>query len=140
VDVIKGFFPVLLAGRLFHDPALAACCGFFAVAGHCYPFAIGFKGGKGMATAMGAFAALGWEPFLSSLALFTLAVAITRFVSLGSVLAAGAYPLFLLLLFHGSRSLFLWSLAISILVIVRHKGNLQRLFSGTERKLGEKNT
>ncbi len=55
-DVLKGFLPVFLALRLFDEPRLAAVCGLAAVVGHCYPFAIGFRGGKGVATALGAFA------------------------------------------------------------------------------------
>jgi len=138
VDVLKGFFPVWLAVRLFHDPALAACCGFVAVVGHCYPFTIRFRGGKGVATALGAFIALGWAPLLVSVAVFLLAVGITRYVSLGSILAAAAYPLSLLFAFHGPRAVVLWSLAVSILIIIRHKTNVRRLLSGSERKLGEK--
>lgn len=137
VDVAKGFLPVFLGIRIFHDPALAALCGLLAAFGHCFPFSIGFKGGKGMATSMGVYAALAWPPFFASLALFVVTVAVSRFVSLGSVLAAASFPFFLLLL-HGPRSAFVWSLAIAVLVIFKHKDNIGRLAGGTEAKLGEK--
>jgi glycerol-3-phosphate acyltransferase PlsY len=137
VDVLKGFLPAFLALRLFHDPFLAALSGFLAVLGHCFPFSIGFRGGKGMATSIGAFAAVAFPPLLASLAVFVLTIAASRFVSLGSILAALSYPLFVLL-FHGPKAVFLWSLAISGLVLFKHKANIQRLLGGTERKLGEK--
>jgi len=138
VDVLKGFFPAYLGLRLFHDPSLGAMAGFLAALGHCFPFSIGFRGGKGMATSMGAFAALAFPPFLASLAVFAVTAAVSRFVSLGSILAALSFPLFVLL-FHGQKPVFLWGLAISTLVILKHEGNIRRLLAGAERKLGEKN-
>jgi glycerol-3-phosphate acyltransferase PlsY len=137
VDVLKGFLPAFLALRLFHDPSLAALAGFLAAFGHCFPFSIGFRGGKGMATSIGAFAALAFSPLLASLAVFVLTIAASRFVSLGSILAALSYPLFVFF-FHGPQAVYLWSLAISALVVFKHKVNIQRLLAGTERKLGEK--
>ncbi len=91
-DVLKGFLPVMLALTWFDDPVFAALCGFLAVLGHCFPFAIGFRGGKGMATSIGAFAAIAWAPCLASLGVFIVVVSLTRFVSLGSILAVVAFP------------------------------------------------
>jgi glycerol-3-phosphate acyltransferase PlsY len=137
VDVLKGFLPAFWGVRLFHDPSLAALSGFLAVLGHCFPFSIGFRGGKGVATSAGAFAALAFPPVLGSLAIFILTAALSRFVSLGSILAALSFPFFLLIL-KGPMSVFSWSLATAGLVIFKHKDNIQRLLSGTEHKLGEK--
>lgn len=137
VDVLKGYLPAFLGLRLFHDPFLAAFAGFLAVLGHCFPFSIGFRGGKGVATSAGAFIALAVPPTLASLAVFILTVALTRFVSLGSILAALTFPFFVLL-FRGPRTVFVWGLAIAVLVIFKHKDNVSRLLGGTERKLGEK--
>jgi glycerol-3-phosphate acyltransferase PlsY len=137
VDVLKGFLPAFLGLRLFRDPSFAAMCGFLAVIGHCFPFSIGFRGGKGIATSLGVFLALALPPTLASLAVFVLAVAVSRFVSLGSVLAAVSFPFFVLFI-HGPRGVFLWSLAVSALVVFKHKDNLRRLLGGTEKKLGEK--
>jgi glycerol-3-phosphate acyltransferase PlsY len=137
IDVLKGYLPVFLGFRLFHEPLLAALAGFLAVLGHCFPFSIGFRGGKGVATSAGAFIALAVPSTLASLAVFILTVALTRFVSLGSILAALAFPFFVLL-FHGPQTVFLSGLAIAALVIFKHKDNVRRLLGGTERKLGEK--
>jgi glycerol-3-phosphate acyltransferase PlsY len=137
VDVLKGFIPAFLALKLFHDPALAIVSGFLATVGHCFPFSIGFKGGKGMATSMGAYAALAPLAFLASLAVFALVAAAGRFVSLGSILGSLSFPVFALL-FHQSSKLVFGSLTISALIVFRHKDNIKRLIAGTERKLGEK--
>lgn len=137
-DVLKGFLPAYLGLRLFQGPAVGAMAGFLAALGHCFPFSIGFRGGKGMATSMGVFAALAFPCFLASLAIFVVTAAASRFVSLGSILAALSFPLFVLL-FHGPMPVFLWGLAISALVVLKHAGNIRRLFAGAERKLGEKN-
>jgi glycerol-3-phosphate acyltransferase PlsY len=136
-DVFKGFLPVFLALKWFDDPVFAALCGLLAVVGHCFPFAIGFRGGKGMAAAVGAFAAIAWAPCLASLGLFLLAISLTRFVSLGSILAALAFPV---IYFAGGGPLpaALIALGTSALIIARHASNIGRLLKGTERKLGEK--
>jgi glycerol-3-phosphate acyltransferase PlsY len=138
VDVLKGFLPAFLGLRLFHDPSVGAMAGFLAALGHCFPFSIGFRGGKGMATSMGVFAALAFPSFLASLAVFVVTTAASRFVSLGSILAALSFPLFVLL-FRGPMPVFLWGSAISALVVLKHESNIRRLLAGTERKLGEKN-
>ena len=139
VDVLKGFLPAFFALRYTGDAVFAALCALLSVAGHCFPFAVGFKGGKGVATSLGAYAAIAWEPCLGSLGLFLLAVGATRFVSLGSLLASLAYP-FLLYALGGPKGAVLISLAITALVVFQHRGNIGRLLSGTERKLGEKST
>lgn len=136
-DVLKGFLPVLLASKWFADPVFAALCGLLAVVGHCFPFSIGFRGGKGVATSLGAFAAVAWAPCLGSLGLFFLVVGLTRFVSLGSVLGALAFPF---IAFAGGAPVTVAAIAlgIALLVVVRHRANIGRLLSGTERKIGDK--
>jgi glycerol-3-phosphate acyltransferase PlsY len=137
VDILKGFLPVALAGRWFDDPVFAALCGFLAVAGHCFPFAIGFRGGKGVATSLGAYAAISWAPVLGGLGLFLIVVGLTRYVSLGSILASLAIPV-IFLISGGPPAVAGVAMAIALLVVVRHGGNIRRLVRGTERKLGEK--
>jgi acyl phosphate:glycerol-3-phosphate acyltransferase len=137
VDVLKGFLPVVLAGRWFDDPVFAALCGLLAVVGHCFPFAIGFRGGKGVATSLGAYAALAWAPVLGGAGLFLVVVGLTRYVSLGSILASLAIPV-ILYFAGGPPAVAGVALAIAVLVVVRHGGNIRRLINGTERKLGEK--
>jgi acyl phosphate:glycerol-3-phosphate acyltransferase len=136
-DVLKGFLPVFLAMKAFDDPAFAAASGFAAVVGHCFPFAIGFRGGKGMATSFGAFAAVAWAPALACLGLFVVIVALTRYVSLGSILAVLAFPV-IDLIGRGPAAAAAVSCAIAVLVVVQHRANIGRLVRGTERKFGER--
>jgi glycerol-3-phosphate acyltransferase PlsY len=135
VDVLKGFLPAFLALRWLGDPVFAALCGFLAVVGHCYPFSIGFRGGKGVATSLGAYAAIAFVPCLAGVGLFLIVTAATRFVSLGSMLASLAFPI-LVLATGGSGGVAAVSLAIAVLIVLRHRGNIARLLAGTERKLG----
>jgi acyl phosphate:glycerol-3-phosphate acyltransferase len=139
VDVLKGFLPAFLGLRLFHDPTLAALAGFLAVVGHCFPFAIGFRGGKGMATSVGVFAALALPLALACLGVFVLTIVLTRTISLGSILGVLAFPL-LTIITRGPSGIFPWGLALAALVVFKHAGNIQRLLNGTERKIGERKT
>ena len=136
-DVLKGFLPVVLAVKIFDDPLLAAICGFAAVVGHCFPFAIGFRGGKGVATSLGAFAAIAWAPCLASLGLFLVIVALTRYVSLGSILGSLAFPA-VFLVAGGRKDVAIVAAALALLIVLRHRANIGRLAEGTERKLGER--
>jgi glycerol-3-phosphate acyltransferase PlsY len=110
--------------------------GFLALVGHCFPVWLRFRGGKGVATAAGVFAALCPWAFLAALALFLLVVSLSRYVSLGSLTAAAALPLLVYLLwaphFAPPESVTLGSLAIAALVIVQHRGNIVRLARGEE--------
>lgn len=135
VDILKGALPAVLALRLFDDPAFAAQAASLAVLGHCFPVYIGFRGGKGVATAAGAMAALAPWPAAACLAVFATAVAVTRYVSLGSLLAAAAFPALALLLGESPPAAG-WSVAIVLVIFVRHAGNIRRLLQGREAKLG----
>ena len=137
VDVIKGALPVFLAMGLFPNYTLALASAFAAVLGHCFPVYLRFRGGKGVATSMGAYALLAFKPFLVSLALFLLIIALTRFVSLGSLVSTFCFPLSALL-FHQEMGMVIWGLAIFLLVFFKHRENIQRLMKGEERKLGQK--
>lgn len=136
-DILKGFLPAFLALKWFGDPAFAALCGLLAVVGHCYPFSIGFRGGKGVATSLGAYAAIALWPCLASLGIFLVAVGLTGYVSLGSILGSIAFPV-IVLATGGPWRVAVLSLVIAAVVILRHGGNIVRLISGRERKLGEK--
>jgi len=137
-DILKGFLPALLAQKLFHDPQWSVICASLAVLGHCFPVYIGFRGGKGVATGGGAMFSIAFFPTLCSLGVLVVTITLTRFVSLGSILAALAFPLFLLL-FRTPAALVALSLPIVLIILVRHADNIRRLISGTERKFGEKN-
>lgn len=137
MDVLKGAIPVFLALKLFPDKKFALLCGFLAVLGHCFPVFIKFKGGKGVGTTVGFYAVLALKPLLLSLALFLIIIAITRYVSLGSILATLSYPFFVFL-FKGEIEIIYLSFVIFLLIVWRHKENIERLIKGRERKLGEK--
>jgi len=136
-DILKGFLPVFLAAKWFADPVFAAFCGLLAVVGHCFPFSIGFRGGKGVATSLGAFAAIAWAPCLGSLGLFLIMIGLTRYVSLGSIVGSLAFPV-IHFAAGGPPVVAAVALAIAALIVVRHKSNIRRLLAGTERKFGEK--
>jgi glycerol-3-phosphate acyltransferase PlsY len=136
-DVAKGFLPVFLALKLFEDLIFALICGFLAVVGHCFPVYIKFRGGKGLATTLGAYAFLAFKPALLSLAVFLIAVGISRYVSLGSLLAILSFPVFTFL-FKEEIQVVYYGIVLFFLVVFMHRGNIARLIKGTERKIGEK--
>jgi glycerol-3-phosphate acyltransferase PlsY len=136
-DVLKGFLPAFLAVKLFRDPRLALMASFLAVLGHCFPAYIRFRGGKGVAATIGAFAAVAFRPFLLSAGVFVLIVVLSRYVSLGSIIATLSFPLWVVL-FQGKPMTVVWGIAIASLVILKHSGNIRRLLKGRERKFGER--
>jgi glycerol-3-phosphate acyltransferase PlsY len=136
VDILKGFLPVFLALKLF-DTKLALLCGFLAVLGHCFPITLKFKGGKGVATSVGVYLAVALEPLLVGLAVFIIIVALTRYVSLGSMMAMMSLPVSIYFI-QENRDAVILGVAILLLIVLKHSGNIRRLVQGTERKLGEK--
>lgn len=133
-DTLKGFLPLLAyQSWLSPTPAQLGLACVVAILGHCYPVYLKFKGGKGVATALGIFLVLSPKAVLGALVVFILAVAISRFISLGSVLAALSAPLLILMLDH-PQPIFLATLAIAMLVIWRHRSNIRRLLDGTENR------
>jgi glycerol-3-phosphate acyltransferase PlsY len=137
LDVAKGAVAVLLVRLVTADPRYAAAAGFAAVLGHVFPIFYGFRGGKGVATAVGAFLVLAPGPMGLSVAVFLLVVLLTRYVSLGSVIAMTLLPL--LAGFLGAS----WPAVVAaagtaVLVIFKHLENLKRLARGEERRLGSK--
>ena len=139
LDAAKGWFAVWLAARLMHgETGFLVAAGFFALLGHCFPLWLRFRGGKGVATAAGAFAALCPEAMIAALILFALVVWFWRYVSLGSLAAAATIPLFVYFLwaphFAPPNVVTLGSLAISAVVIFKHSGNIGRLVRGEEPK------
>ena len=137
MDILKGFLPVFLAIKLFPDQRFALLCGFLAILGHCFPVYIRFKGGKGVATSIGLYLALTTWPLLIGIAVFLIVIALTRYVSLGSILAMSSMPISIYLI-QGNRDIAILSIAISLLIVLKHHANIRRLLDGNERKLGEK--
>jgi len=138
IDVLKAALPVWLALKYFPaDRWVAFGVAMMVVLGHCFPVFIGFKGGKGVSTAMGSYAVLAPIPFLVSLAVFVGVIAATRYVSLGSLLASLSFPL-IVYFSRGDGNLAALGLAVFAVIALRHAGNIQRLFRGQERKLGQR--
>lgn len=133
-DALKGVLPVLLAAQWGHLPepqvALVALAVFL---GHCYPIYLGFKGGKGVATALGIFIVLSPLTVACLVAIFITLVAIWRYISLGSICAAAAAPL-LIFWFERSTALVGATFFIAAIVIWRHRENISRLIGGTENR------
>jgi glycerol-3-phosphate acyltransferase PlsY len=116
---------------------LAALAAFVAILGHMFPVWLGFKGGKGVATAAGSFVALAPRAMLVALVVFVVVVALTRYVSLGSIAAAAAFPLCVWWLGPAegtSAPILLLIAASSLLIILRHKDNIRRLLTGRESR------
>jgi glycerol-3-phosphate acyltransferase PlsY len=142
LDAGKGFAAVLLAKSLFAEPhqqLLMTTAAFFAVLGHLFPIWLKFRGGKGVATSFGAFALLTPKSILCMVGIFVVVVAILRYVSLGSVVAAALLPILAWGLheYVETKQLFLLA-AASVLIIWKHRHNLGRIAAGTEPKLGAK--
>lgn len=139
LDAAKGAAAVLLAGRYSNESAMwMMIAGLAALAGHCFPIWLKFKGGKGVATAAGVYLALCPPAFLGGLILFILVVAFWRYVSLGSIAAALAMPMLMYFLWAPHHApppaITLGALAIAMLIIYKHDANLQRLVKGAEPK------
>lgn len=140
LDLGKAFLAVEIAKLLSHDNFdLATAAALAAVLGHCYPIWLRFKGGKGVASALGVFLALTWPSALCILSVFILIVASTRYVSLASIIAAGSLPFFALY-FVPQRSPIAIAgfLIITVLIIAKHHQNIRRLIAGSESRFGSR--
>ena len=142
LDAGKGLAAVLIARALLHGShqqlgiTLAAFC---AIAGHLFPVWLRFRGGKGVATGLGSFAVIVPKSVLCVAGVFVLVIALLRYISLGSVLAAATFPLVIWALheYQDPHELLLIGVA-SLLIIWRHRGNLSRIFEGVEPRFGER--
>jgi len=154
LDALKGLLAVWIAAAIANSsyPACAngAACiprarlmafaALVAVLGHMFPMWLKFKGGKGVATAIGAFALLFPKSLLVVVVLFFVVVAFTRFISLGSILAALVFPLAASLVEHAPWQGLLFVSLISTLIVVKHHQNIRRLLAGNENRFGVKST
>ena len=137
-DLLKGFLPVWAGATITGSLGVACLMGLAAFLGHLFPIYLGFKGGKGVATALGVFLYLSWQVILIEVVVFAAVVGIWKYVSLGSMLAAGTMPVLLFLLSYPTPVVIL-SIVFAILIIIKHSSNIQRLMNGTENKIGNKN-
>ncbi|HXV81331.1 MAG TPA: glycerol-3-phosphate 1-O-acyltransferase PlsY [Candidatus Binatia bacterium] len=134
-DVAKGFVPVVIALNLDLTPLATASVGIAAFLGHLYPVFLRFQGGKGVATALGVFLALAPWATLILAVIFFVALLTSRVVSLSSMVSAASAPIVFWLYFH-SPVFTGTSLFIAVMIVLRHRSNIQRLRSGTEPRLG----
>ncbi|QNJ32488.1 glycerol-3-phosphate acyltransferase (GPAT) [Synechococcus sp. PROS-9-1] len=137
IDVGKGAAAVLIARALGLGDWIQVLAGLTALAGHIWPVWLGFKGGKAVATGLGMFLGLAWPVGLASFGVFMAVFSLSRLVSLASVLAAITLPL-LMAAGSGSKANLVVALVAMLLVLWRHRSNIQRLLNGTEPKLGQK--
>jgi glycerol-3-phosphate acyltransferase PlsY len=133
-DMLKGLIPVCMAFGLVQSQAWVAAVALAAFVGHCFPIYLGFKGGKGVATALGIYLPVVPWAVLADCCVFAGGVAITRMISIGSLSAAVAMPLLIWLLRYPLPYLIL-SICVGVLIIYRHKENIRRLLQGKENKL-----
>jgi len=139
LDILKGFLAVWLAALLTHGDTTALALAAVAVMlGHCYPVFLGFKGGKAVACFVGAFLYLAPLALLITTVVFAAVVALSKYVSLGSILGALVFPFALWLVNRPPRSIVYASIFAAALVIYRHKGNIARLRAGKESAFGRK--
>jgi acyl phosphate:glycerol-3-phosphate acyltransferase len=135
LDVAKGAASVVLADRLGAGPGTAAAAGLAAIVGHVYPVWLHFRGGKGVATACGVFAVLTPAALAPALAVFVTTVWLTKYVSLGSVLATLTLPPIAYAM-GSSVPVIAAACGASALIVFRHRANVGRLRAGTERRFG----
>ena len=134
-DILKGLLPVAVAFIMEEPVIVVAAAGLAAFLGHLFPLFLKFKGGKGVATALGVYLAL--DPFavVITVIVFVLVLLKWRFVSLGSLVGVAAMPLLLYLLNAPDYYIYL-ALVIGALIFIKHKDNIRRLLAGTENKIG----
>ena len=134
-DVAKGVIPVVIAQRLGLPDSIAAFCGFCAFLGHLYPVYFDFRGGKGVATAMGAVTALHWPTALAIGLVWGIVAFTTRISSLAAIISFFTAPMLVLLI---RAELFYPILVLSLMLLFRHRTNIVQLFRGEEQPVAPK--
>ena len=141
LDAAKGFFAVWLAGHFSGgNIRFMMYAGLAAILGHVFPIWLKFSGGKGVATALGVFLMISWAAVAAAVAIFAIVVVFWRYVSLASISAAAALPLLVYLLYAPGHAppaaVTACTLLAAVLVIVKHRENIERLLAGTEPRFG----
>jgi glycerol-3-phosphate acyltransferase PlsY len=143
LDAAKGSLAVWIASRASHgNMRWMMAAGVAAVVGHVFPVWLGFRGGKGVATGLGVFLMIRWEAVAAAAALWIIMVVFWRYSSLGSVVATAALPAFLYVFYEPGYAppdfVTFSALFISLLILVKHKANIERLIAGQESRLGKR--
>ena len=142
LDAVKGFVPAFVFPRLVAGAPewFGLACGVAAVAGHNWPVWLNFKGGKGVSTSAGMLLGIAPAAVGVGFLVFAATVALTRFVSLGSILAAVAVPAAYISMTGGANRLLAGALVVmGLLVVVKHRANIRRLLAGTEPRIAGRN-
>lgn len=134
-DILKGFLPVAIAFALNESRVVVAAVGLAAFVGHLFPLFLGFKGGKGVATALGVYLALDHLAVLIAIVVFAVILLKWRYVSLSSLVGVALMPFLLYLRYSPSEYVYL-VLIVGALTFIKHRGNIRRLIAGTENKIG----
>lgn len=143
-DILKGVISIviaIIAGKIWTDvdmEILKYLAGFFAILGHTFPIFFEFRGGKGVATALGVLITLNWKIGLICLIFALIIIAFTRMVSVGSILSAVLYPILTVFMGEASFGAVIMSILIALFIIFNHRENLKRIKNGTENKLSFK--
>lgn len=143
-DVLKGVLAIvvaIIASKIWKDVDVALLkyiAGFFAILGHTFPIFFEFRGGKGVATALGVLITLNWKIGLICLIFAVIIMAFTKMVSVGSILSAVLYPILTIFMGEVKIAPIMISILIAVLVIFNHRENLKRIKNGTENKLSFK--
>ena len=140
LDAAKGLVPVLVfAPRVTTSELFALVCGLTAVVGHVFSVFVGFKGGKGVATAAGVMLGLAPAALGVAAAVWVVLVYLTGYVSVGSITAAAVFPIAVWLIDRPARAEMLWlDVAVAAAIIWLHRANIQRLLKGTENRFGRR--
>ena len=146
-DILKGVISILLAlliGKIAkeaNNSILVQIAGILVIIGHTFPIFFKFKGGKGVATAVGVLLTTNWQIGLICLIFGLVLIALTRMVSLGSITAAILFPILVLFIktnYIVEGNYFIYSLIIAVMVVFNHRENVKRLLNGTENKISFK--
>lgn len=136
-DLVKGLIPVLVARAFTADPTVLAAVAFAAFLGHLFPVFFGFKGGKGVATALGVLLGLSWPVAVAALLTWLAMAALFRYSSLSALTAATLAPVYMWWL-NGQQPFIVMAIGLSAILLWRHRANIQRLLAGQESKIGKK--
>ena len=152
-DFLKGLVVLLFGMFLFncfhsnfytdYPVAVLVLLGFFCCMGHIFPCFFGFKGGKGILTAWACTLLIDWRIFLSLIVIFSVVLVVSKIISLSSIVSALFYPFLFLVFLPKIPEISYWisflvSLALSVIVIIKHRGNIRRLLAGREKKFSVK--